>query len=168
MRKLNALIAVACVAVLGLTAPAAAQLPIQLSFNGGLARPLAEEGDILEQGFHLGVGLKIALIPLQLDGSYDYMDAEGSGDALKILSAALTVPVSLTPPMFPVAIYILGGGGFYNQRAGEKTTDFGITGGLGGRVNTPLLRPFAEMRGVHIFAGDDNFSMLTLTVGVRF
>ena len=168
MKKLNAMLAVACFSVLGLAAPSAAQLPIQLSFNAGLARPLAEEGDILEQGFHVGAGLKIALIPLQLDASMDRMDAEGSGDDLTILSAALTIPVSITPPMFPVAIYVLGGGGFYNQRAGEKSTDLGITGGLGGRINTPLLRPFAEMRGVLIFADDDNFSMLTLTVGVRF
>ena len=75
MKKLNAMIAVACFSLLGLAAPGAAQLPIQLSFNAGLARPLAEEGDILEQGFHVGAGLKIALIPLQLDASMDRMDA---------------------------------------------------------------------------------------------
>ena len=167
MKKLNVMIALACVTMLGLAAPAAAQMPIQLSFNGGLARPLGEDGDILEQGFHLGVGLEIALIPLQLDGSYDYMDAEGAGEELKILSAALTVPVSITPPLFPVAVYLLGGGGLYKRDAGESTTDVGITAGLGSRLNSPLLRPFAEMRGVLIF-GDNSFSMLTLTVGVRF
>lgn len=165
--KTLSMIAAAVVAATTVAAPAHAQLPIQLSFNAGLARPVGNDADVLDNGFHAGAGLKLILIPVQLDASIDRMSAIGAGEDLTVLSAALTLPVSITPPLFPVAIYGLAGGGMYNQRAGVKSTDMGATVGVGARLNIPFLKPFAEARGIAVF-GDERLTYITLAAGIRF
>ncbi len=167
MKAIARLVAAAGIAVAS-ASPAAAQLPIQLSFNAGVARPMGNDADVLESGYHVGAGLKIILIPLQLEGSIDRMAAKGAGDDLTILGAAVTIPISITPPLSPIGVYGLAGGGMYNQRAGTKSSDIGVTAGAGIRINIPLLRPFAEARGISIFGDGNRLTYITLAVGLRF
>jgi hypothetical protein len=168
MKKVVWLTAIVTYTLLANATGARAQLPLQLSFNAGLAMPVSDEADAFDQGFHVGAGLKVILIPLQLEGALDRFSPIGAGDKLTVLSAALTLPISVTPPLSPVGIYFVAGGGLYNLRAETKTTDVGITGGAGVRINVPFLKPFAEARGVAVFAEENKFTYVTLTVGLRF
>ena len=168
MKKVAWLTGIVACTLLANATDTKAQLPLQLSFNAGLAMPVSDEADFYDQGWHVGAALKVILIPLQLEGSLDRFSPIGAGDHLTVLSAALTLPISITPPLSPVGVYFVAGGGLYNFRAETKTTDVGITGGAGVRINVPFLKPFAEARGVAIFADENKFTYVTLTVGLRF
>src|SRR5688500_19009033 len=133
-------------------AQASAQLPIQFSLNGGLAMPLGNEKDIYENGFHVGAGLKFPLIPIQLEGAYDRLNAQLVTDAtaedLSIMSGGVALTFGVTPPLLPVGAYVIAGGGIYRTKAETTATDFGVNGGLGIRAGIPGISLFGEGRGV--------------------
>jgi hypothetical protein len=153
-------------------AQASAQLPIQISANGGLAIPLGNEKDNYENGFHVGVGLKAPLIPIQLEGSYDRLNALTSTDAtredLSILSGGLALTFGITPPLLPVGAYLIAGGGIYRTKAETTATDFGVNGGLGIRAGIPGISLFGEGRGVLVLDEVSRRSYATVALGVRF
>lgn len=144
-----------------------AQLPVQLSVNAGLAVPIRNDRVTHESGFHVGAAATITTIPLQLEGSLDRLGAK-VGDDLTVLSGALTIRINVTPPLSPLSLYVLGGGGLYSMRAETTVTDPGITGGAGLRLGGPFLNPFVELRGVGIFREGNKLTYVTATVGVRF
>jgi hypothetical protein len=151
---------------------AQAQLPIQLSVNGGLAMPLGNEKDIYENGFHVGVGLKAPLIPIQLEGAYDRLNSNGetagSTEDLSIMSGGLALTFGITPPLLPVGAYVIAGGGIYRTKAETTATDFGVNGGLGIRAGIPGISVFGEGRGVLVLDEVSRRSYATVAVGVRF
>lgn len=156
-----------------LAVPARAQLPIQIGFNAGTAVPFRNEKDNFNSGIHLGANAKIILIPLQLDLAYDHMGGTngpknpGSKD-LNITSATMTLPVSLTPSLLPVSVYVLGGAGLYHHSMYTSRTDTGINAGAGVRFGVPGIKIYAEGRGVGIFSAGDKLTYLTAAVGIRF
>lgn len=155
--------------------PARAQLPIHFSANAGIAKPISNEADLYNSGFHLGIGAKVALVPLQFDAAYDHFGAQPSNrDDLNIASVGVTVPISLTPSLLPVSVYALAGGGIYHHSAdtaaGADLTgnDVGVNGGVGVRVGIPGISLFAEGRGVLVASTANKLSYLTAAIGLRF
>lgn len=161
--------AFALVFMLVSAAEANAQLPIHLSGNGGIAFPVRNEADVYKSGFHAGVGLKIALVPLQLDGTLDRMSAKSAiGKDLTILGVGATIPINITPALLPAGLYVLAGGGMYRHKAETTATDFGINAGVGVRVGIPGIRVFVEGRGVAVLASVNRLTYGTAAVGIRF
>jgi hypothetical protein len=156
--------------VLGLLAasPAAAQLPLlQPSFGAGIAVPVRGEADRYGSGLHLRAALKLPILPLQVEGALVRMGAEADADEdLTIWSGGVAVPLRLTPPLLPVGVYVVAGGGLHRSDAETTSTDFGLSGGAGVSLGLGLSL-FAEGRGVLVFA-DNKLTYLTAAVGLRF
>jgi hypothetical protein len=142
--------------------------------NGGLAIPLGNEKDIYENGFHVGVGLKLPLIPIQLEGAYDRLNAElmsttgAATEDLSIISGGIAIPFGITPPLLPVGAYVIAGGGIYRTKAETTATDFGVNGGLGIRAGIPGISVFGEGRGVLVLDEVSRRSYATVALGIRF
>ena len=148
---------------------AEAQLPLHLSFSGGLTSPMSDTGDLFNQGFHAGVALKVILIPLQAEASYDRMSSRGLGDALSIYALGGSVPIEITPAIIPIGVSLIAGGGVYHHGTGANKSSLGINAGASVRIKPlPTLQPFVEGRGVMIFRDQENISFLNFSVGIRF
>lgn len=155
--------------VLASATTASAQLPIQISVSGGLAVPIGNESDVYDNGFHAGVGVKLPLIPVQLEGGFDRLKALGTNEDLSVVSGGISVPIGITPPLLPVGVYAIVGGGVYHHKAETSATDFGVNGGIGVRVGLPgVFRLFAEGRGVAVLDEVSRRTYVTASVGIRF
>jgi hypothetical protein len=165
------------VILLALTSVSAAnaQLPLHFSVNAGAALPLRNESDFLKTGYHLGAGLKVALIPLQADAAYDHMGGEGTNSSMTITSFGVSFPVSLTPGIVPVGVYVLAGGGMYHAKVSDCTatatiscgeTKFGLNAGGGARIGLGISL-FAEGRGHMVFTSDNKITYGTIGLGIR-
>lgn len=160
-------IALALVLVAAAATRGQAQLPIHLSVNGGAAVPLSNEADFLKTGLHLGAGVKIALIPLQFEGAYDRMGAKGTGEDLKITSFGVSFPFDITPPLMPISVYLIGGGGMYHMKADTSLTKAGLNAGAGVRLGIPGFKIFAEGRGHMVFTESNKLTYGTIGLGFR-
>ena len=160
--------ALAGFALLSLSTHAMAQLPIQLSFNAGIAKPMRNDADVYDSGFHLGAGLKIALIPVQVDATLDRMGGKGALDDVTVLGLTGSLRLSVTPPLSPVGLYFLAGGGLYSARNEVTETNIGLNAGAGVNLNLPFLKPFAEVRGIGLFSDPNKLTYATAAVGLRF
>lgn len=154
--------------VLAGAADAYAQLPLQVSLNGGVAVPVRNEGDTYDNGIHVGLGLKFPLIPVRLEASYDKMPARGATEDLSVLGGGIAVPIGITPPLLPVGLYAIVGGGVYRTDAERTATDFGINGGVGVRAGIPGISLFAEGRAVGVLDEINKRTYVTAAVGIRF
>jgi hypothetical protein len=167
MRRVAA--AVTAVLLMAAASPARAQLPLHLSLSGGLASPMQDTGDLYNQGFHVGAALKVILIPLQAEVSYDRMSSRGLADALSIYAFGASVPVEITPTLVPVGLSVIAGAGMYHHGTGSTKSNLGANAGVNVRIKPlPTLQPFVEGRGVLIFNEGENISFLTLSAGIRF
>lgn len=161
---------IAFLAVVFLAARADAQLPIHFSANAGIAKPFSNEKDLFGNGYHVGVGAKVALIPIQLDAAYDHMgfddnsNANAQSDDLNITSVTASLALPITPPLLPVGAYLLAGGGLYHH---PTKTDVGITAGAGVKVGAGL-NVFAEARGHAVNREGNKITYATLAAGIRF
>ena len=154
-------------------APARAQLPIQIGFNGGTAVPVRNEKDNFNAGFHFGATAKVILIPLQIDAAIDHMGGTTSttnptAKDLNIASAGVSVPISLTPPLLPFGVYLIGGAGLYHHKSTISHTDTGLNAGAGVRLGIPGVHLFAEGRGVAVLATGNKLTYMTAALGIRF
>ena len=155
------------VAVGLLATPAQGQVLLQPSFTVGTAIPVRDEGRDFGNGIHIGAGLKLALIPVQLEAALDRMGAEDdAADDLTVWSIGVALPVNLTPGLLPIGPYLIGGGGLYRHAGGDAGTNAGLTAGAGLRVGIPGLSLFVEGRGVGVLS-DDKLTWITLTAGLR-
>ena len=160
---------VSLVLCLVVVARAEAQLPLHLSFSGGLTAPVSETDDLFNQGFHVGAALKVILIPLQAEASYDRMSSRGLGDALSIYALGGSVPLEITPAIIPIGVSLIAGAGVYHHGTGANKSSLGINAGASVRIKPlPTLQPFLEGRGVMIFRDQENISFLNLSIGIRF
>ena len=167
MRRVAA--GVTAVLLMAGASPARAQLPLHLSLSGGLASPMQDTGDLYNQGFHVGAALKVILIPLQAEASYDRMSSRGLSDALSIYALGASVPVEVTPALIPIGLSVIAGAGMYHHGTGTKKSDLGVNAGANVRIKPlPTLQPFVEGRGVMIFREGENISFLTVSAGIRF
>jgi hypothetical protein len=153
--------------VLLAAAPVQGQL-LGPSFSVGVAKPVRSEGNLYKTGLHLGAAFKLPIFPLQVEGALDRMGAENDGDdALTIWSAGIAFPISLTPGILPVGVYLIPGGGMYRHNVGPTSTDLGLSAGAGVRLGIGLA-VFAEGRGVVVLAEDNKVTWLNAAVGLRF
>jgi hypothetical protein len=144
-------------AVLGslLAAPAAGQL-LGPSFSVGMTVPARSEADTHGTGLHVGAALKLPLFPVQFEGALDRMGADDDADEdLTVWSAGVALPITLTPPLLPLGIYVIPGAGMYRHDGG---TDTGVSAGAGARVGI----------GVLVWAEDNKLTWLNASVGLRF
>ena len=146
---------------------ASAQLPIRFSVNGGFARPIRNETEVYENGFHVGIGAKVALIPIQVDLSYDKMGGKVTNSDAKILSAGLSLPIQITPPLLPVSAYVIVGGAYYRVETVEEKTDLGVNGGAGVRFGLGGVGVFIEGRGVAVLSETNKLTYVTAALGIR-
>lgn len=155
-------------------APAMAQMPIQIGFNGGTAVPFRNEKDNYSNGFHFGASAKVILIPLQIDAAIDHMGGKTTvknpnSKDLNIASLGVTAPFSLTPSLLPVSVYVLGGAALYHHSSALPTkTDAGVNAGVGLRIGIPGVHLFAEGRGHAVFGSGNKITYLTGALGIRF
>ncbi len=140
-----------------------AQLPIRISLSGGAALPQSDERDNFGQGYHLNVAFKVLLVPLQAEASYDRMGT------LSIWALGGALPFEITPAVFPIGVYLIGGAGLYNHGGGINPSSLGVNAGAGIRLKPlPILQPFVEGRGVMIFRSGNQITYLTVGGGIRF
>jgi hypothetical protein len=157
------------VPVLVLLASAAqAQSPAHLSIQAGAAVPLRNEADRLNTGIHAGASIKVALIPLRFDGTYDRFGAKLSGgNSLSVLAGTIEFPFSISPPLMPVSVYVFAGGGIYNHTEGLSKTNVGVNAGGGVSINAIAVKPFVEGRGNVVFASGNKLTYGSIALGVR-
>ena len=161
MRKLF----LAVVTLLFCAAHAHAQLPIHFSANAGIAKPVSNDADAWNSGYHFGVGAKIALIPLQFDAALDHMGAKGATGDLNVGSVTADLNVPVTPGLLPAGLYLLAGGGFYHALS---ATNAGVNAGVGVRLGIPGISLFAEAKGNGVFRTGNKLTYGTLGAGLRF
>jgi hypothetical protein len=148
---------------------AQAQLPIQVSVGAGLAIPISTQKDVYENGLHVGIGVKLPMIPLQLEGGYDKMAAISAlNDDISIVSGGVALKIPVTPPLLPVGAYLVGGAGVYRTEAETSATDVGVNGGVGVRVGVPGISLFGEGRGVVVLSEVSKVKYITAAIGIRF
>jgi hypothetical protein len=150
-------------------AQARAQLPIQFSVGAGLAIPVSTQKDVYDNGLHVGVGVKLPMIPLQLEGGYDKMAAiRAINEDITILSGGVVLKIPVTPPLLPVGAYLVGGAGVYRTKAETSATDVGVNGGVGVRAGIPGISLFGEGRGVIVLSEVSKVKYVTASIGIRF
>jgi hypothetical protein len=151
--------------------PARAQLLPSFSVKVGAAVPVHNDSDILGNGVHVGAALKLPILPLQIEGAMDRLGGkEIEGTAFEsedetIWSVGAAIPITIAPPLSPVAPYLIGGGGLYKS---DESTDVGFNAGAGLRVGVPGFKPFVEGRGVLILADGNKLTYVNIAVGLRF
>jgi len=143
---------------------------VEPSLAVGAAVPVGGEADALGAGLHVGAALKLPIVPLQLEVGFDRMGAsETHGHDLKVLSAGAAIPMSLTPPLSPLGIYLVAGGALHRHELGSDPveTDPGVSGGAGLKLGLGLSL-YAEGRGVVVFADGNRITYVTVGGGLRF
>jgi hypothetical protein len=156
---------------------ASAQLPLHLSFGGGLTP--AYEGSVQRgySGAHLQYALEFTPPDshwgLRLDAFTHHMSRTTFGGPLrretKILGADLSAVYSFGPSTRSWTPYLLAGAGTYRTEYGEPTPElhFGIAGGAGVRVKTGPISLLLESR-VHSIGDGSTPYLIPVTVGIRF
>lgn len=160
-------------AALIIAAPAA---HAQTSFGiaAGATLPMGDAADVHDMGYHatLTLGIKPPLAPLgvRIEGMFNslaYKSTVADGESLRLLALTANGTYTLMPQ-----VYIIGGVGMYNGKASitgaESSNDFGFNIGAG--VNIPLtgFGTYIEARYHHIPQDPSAFTMLPISVGIRF
>jgi len=170
--------------VLVLAAPAA-QAQVNLGVAGGLTFPTGNLSEFVDPGLHGGVvaDIGIPLLPfgVRSDLMFQHLPGSGNRDDFQQLSGTVNGRFTLLPIPF-VSLYLTGGIGLYGSRYdGDRSdtvgiatvrddswsTDFGLNGGVGARINLLVLRPFIEAR-YHSVMADETRAFIPVTVGVYF
>ena len=86
---------------------------------------------------------------------------------LTIWRAGVAAPIGLTPPLLPLGVYVVAGGGLYRHDAATTSTDLGLSAGAGARLGLGLS-VLAEGRGVVIFREGNKITYLNASLGLRF
>ena len=155
-------------ALIALAGAARAQSPAHLALQAGAAVPLRNDADVFNVGIHVGASLKVALIPIRFDATYDRMDTKATGGtAISLLAGTVEFPFTITPPLLPVSVYIFPGGGVYNHTQGVSKTNIGINAGAGLSLNALGVKPFVEGRGNLVFSKGNKLTYGTIGIGIR-
>jgi hypothetical protein len=159
------------------TVASAQARPVSLGVTGGASVPTGDRGDGLQTGFNVGGLLEVAPavspVGLRLEGGYhrfDYSGGVNGNDRLitGIANGVVKFPGSVARP------YLIGGVGAYNLggetngTSRDSETNIGLNGGVG--IDIPLsgIATFVEARYHTVFRDDRNFTMLPISVGIRF
>ncbi len=172
--------AVLAVALMAPTAEARAQLPfVRFGVGGGVTLPTGTTKDAYDRGWHgeLLATLHVPLIPagVRADAVYHRLPAVGvsgsSAPDLELYGAELSATWDVGLPLVPITPYLIGGAGYFRQRAGSATTassenSLGYSGGLGVRVGLAGVGAFAEGRYLSIAASGGRRTLVPVSLGM--
>lgn len=170
--------------------------PVSFGVAGGMTLPTGEDRDYVKNGYHgevmMGIHLPTAPVWFRLDGFYHKFEGkEGYDNASARLLGASGNIVWDIPTAGMVKMYVTGGGGVYNVKLEQdvplvltdqrlrlgvggtttiedKTTKFGVNGGLGVRFTLAGLNPFVEARYHSVFTEGEKMNVIPVTLGVMF
>ena len=155
--------------------------PLRFSLGGGVGIPLGDFDDAAKLGWHgqAAVAYAPATLPVsfQVDGNFGQFSTEVDGVKDRMMYATGNVVYNFkTAESSRLHPYLIGGLGFYNQKATgdavpdgvESTTDLGINAGAGFNVAAGSASLFVEGRFHDVFTDGSSTQFVPLTVGVRF
>ncbi|HJQ10845.1 MAG TPA: hypothetical protein VJ840_07410 [Gemmatimonadaceae bacterium] len=157
---------------------ASAQLPLHLSFGGGLTPAYQNDGAASRgySGSHLQYALEFTPENthwgLRLDAFSHHMSRKPYptlSSQTKILGSDFSVLYSFGSPARAWTPYLIAGAGTYRTEYGEPTPEFhfGIAGGAGLRFRTGPFSLLLESR-VHSIADGSTPYLIPVTIGLRF
>lgn len=160
------------------------QSPVGFGVFAGASIPLGHFGDVGGTGFHAGglIDWRSPLLPVGIRGDLAYHQFGSKNDftpklVVGTVNLVWSFPVSAESAVSP---YIIGGGGFYNERGSctncgntaiVSSTKFGLNGGAGVMVPLSGFGSLIEARYHLIFDSDattSNSSFITLSAGIIF
>jgi hypothetical protein len=152
----------------GLPRQAEAQI-IRAGVAAGPTIPVGDLADVASIGFHAQgmLGLRIPLLPVSFRGEllFQRLPFDPGGNFQQFAGIAnVLYTLAPTPVVSP---YLIGGLGVYNSGNGASSTDFGVNGGVGIRVNLLVVDLLGEARFHHAFT-DGGSSTLPISFGVMF
>lgn len=161
-----------------LAVPQAARAQVGIGVAGGPVFPVGDMADGFGRGFHAGVVLDLALplFPVGVRGEamYQRLPAEGAAEDYDHLSVGVNGRLTLLPlPL--VSGYVTAGAGLFRSDfpgsdpapADGSSTDVGLNGGVGARINALFVRGFVEVRYQRVIS-DPARSFVPITVGIVF
>lgn len=170
----------ASIAALALTMSASAvfaQIGTSLGLRAGVSVPMAALETSQEMGYNLGVslGLKPMLSPVgfRAEAAFNQFGAKSAvGVDARIFEGTANIILDLFP-MPTMALYAIGGGGFYNSKFGSGTgsrssSDAGINVGAGLRFGLAGFNAHVEARWHNVFSDPNPTRYIPITVGISF
>lgn len=166
----------AALALVSAGAPAAAQLrPVSLGLAGGATMPSGDLEGSLERGYHglatVRVGLPVLPVHLRADAMHGQLGAKSAtGSDFRVTSVSGNLGYDVAP-LGPVALYAIGGAGYYwmdDAASGDRTRHTGWNAGAGVRVSLGALRLFAEARYHATRSSSGEVRFIPVTVGILF
>jgi hypothetical protein len=176
---MKAILLAGCLAGALVVVPATADAQLRIGVGGGPTLPTGNLADAVDAGFHAGVVLDLGmpLLPfgVRADLVYQQLPGANGGDSFRQIAAIANGRVGLLPVPL-LSAYITGGLGVYaSDFSGDVTlpatngwsTDIGVNGGAGARVNLLVVRPFVEIRYHHVLTNPGR-DFLPITFGIFF
>jgi hypothetical protein len=145
---------------------------------GGPSFPMGDLKNLVNPGFHGGVVLELGIpllpIGLRADGMFQQLPGAAGGQNFRQVAGTVNGRLGVLPIPF-ISAYVTAGAGIYaSDFAGGQATagtswnsDVGINGGIGGRLNLLVIRPFIEARYHHVMTSPSR-AFVPVTVGVFF
>ena len=162
-------------------APAVAQA--KFSLGGGLTLPLGDFDEFAGTGWHglAAIGFQPADFPVgfQIDGMYQRFGIDDVPEDFDvgfqiIQGTANIVYTFTTAEESTFHPYLIGGVGYYNQKATgddagdvDSEGDIGLNGGAGFDFQLGSVGLFIEGRFHNIFADDESVNFIPISAGIR-
>jgi hypothetical protein len=175
MKRISFALAAAALLAFSTASNAQSTKPISLGISLGAAIPTGDFGDIYQTGYNgtLSLGFQSAGSPIgiRLDGMYnkfpDRSDLVISRPDYRIIGGSANLVYAL--PGVGIRPYLIGGGGYYGQKAdvedAETFSDFGLNGGIGASFQLSGFSTFIEARYHHIFS-EEATQFIPVTFGI--
>jgi hypothetical protein len=163
------------IAVLPIGAMAQSQSPARLGIEAGATVPVSDYASDKRTGYHLGllIDVRTPQPPLGFRFEGAFHELRYSGNSTKAQIWAVTANVMLkVPNPTPLRPYVIGGAGFYNSHqtlflaATKSSTDLGINGGAGMRLELHDVTAFVEARYHKVSGGGPRLA--PITIGLLF
>lgn len=169
MRRFLYAAVLAATAMLVLPRGADAQL-LRFGVGAGPATPVGDFADVAGTGAHAQamLALRVPLLPISARGDLIFTRLPSTSDGDIDQVAGVVNGFLSILPLPVVSAYLTGGVGMYRTSGGgESTTEFGVNGGVGARINLWVVEPFAEVRYHHV-TGTGGPRVVPVTIGVMF
>jgi hypothetical protein len=157
--------------------------PVSFGIFAGASVPLGDFANFASTGWHAGGLLQwnspTAPLGIRADVAYHDFGNSGTSTANPSMVVGTINGMWLFPSTSTVRPYLIGGGGFYNERCEEcnSQTKLGVNGGLGVAVPLSGISTVIEARVHLVFDGRDaagnvpaisNSTFIPISVGILF